>query len=148
MTEIRVPDLQFSSSEVAAFLQSVMKMEVDDNTAAIIEDKCIDCGECITVCPHNAIVPLTDPFGELTKFRYTVALPSPGLHSQFGQEILPKKIISGLKNLGFDDAFDNFRVRFFDPVLDRATGLDRGFDWYDDRVRIVTYLFPTDPRWK
>src|SRR4030042_1717446 len=39
-------------------------IRVRDGKAAIIEEKCIDCGECITVCPHNAIIPLTDPFGE------------------------------------------------------------------------------------
>jgi len=81
-------------------------IRVKNGKALIIEEKCIDCGECINACPNNAIVALTDPFGELTKFRHTVALPSPGLHSQFGKEILPKKIISGLKKLGFDDAFD------------------------------------------
>jgi len=74
--------------------------------AVIIEEKCIDCGECITACPHSAIVPLTDPFGELTKFRYTVAIPSPALYAQFGREILPEKILAGIKKLGFDSAFD------------------------------------------
>jgi len=49
---------------------------------------------------------MTDPFGELTKFRHTVALPSPALYAQFGREILPEKILSGIKKLGFDDAFD------------------------------------------
>ncbi len=81
-------------------------IRVRDGKALFIEERCIDCGECITVCPHNAIIPLTDPFGELTKFRHTVALPSPGLHAQFGKEILPNKILTGLKNLGFDDAYD------------------------------------------
>ena len=81
-------------------------IRVRDGKAAIIEEKCIDCGECITVCPHDAIVPLTDPFGELTKFRYTVAIPSPALYAQFGREILPEKILSGIKKLGFDNAFD------------------------------------------
>ena len=74
--------------------------------AVIIEEKCIDCGECITVCPHDAIVPLTDPIGELSKFCHTVAIPSPALYAQFGREILPEKILSGIKKLGFDDAFD------------------------------------------
>jgi len=72
----------------------------------IIEEKCIDCGECITVCPHNAIIPLTDPFGELSKFRYTVAIPSPSLYAQFGREILPEKILSGIEKLGFNYAYD------------------------------------------
>ena len=63
-------------------------IRVRNGKATIIEEKCIDCGECITVCPHDAIIPLTDPIGELVKFRHTVALPSPGLHSQFGNEFL------------------------------------------------------------
>ena len=81
-------------------------IRVKNGKAVIIDEKCIDCGECITVCPHDAIVPLTDPFGELTKFRHTVAIPSPALYAQFGREILPEKILSGIKKLGFDDAFD------------------------------------------
>ena len=81
-------------------------IRIRDGKAVIIEEKCIDCGECITICPENAIIPLTDPFGELTKFRHTVALPSPALYAQFGREILPEKILSGIKRLGFDDACD------------------------------------------
>jgi hypothetical protein len=49
---------------------------------------------------------LTDPFGELSKFRHTIAIPSPALYAQFGREILPDKILAGLKKLGFDDAVD------------------------------------------
>jgi len=81
-------------------------IRVRNRKAVIIEEKCIDCGECITICPHNAIIPLTDPFGELTKFRYTVAIPSPALYAQFGREILPEKILAGIKKLGFDCAYD------------------------------------------
>ncbi len=81
-------------------------IRVRNRKAAIIEEKCIDCGECITACPHNAIIPLTDPFGELNKFRFTIAIPSPALYAQFGREILPEKILSGIKKLGFHSAFD------------------------------------------
>ncbi|MFQ6038727.1 MAG: [Fe-Fe] hydrogenase large subunit C-terminal domain-containing protein, partial [Candidatus Aminicenantales bacterium] len=81
-------------------------IRVRDGVARIIDEKCIDCGECINVCPTGAIIPLTDPFGELTKYKYTIAIPSPALYAQFGREILPDKILNGLKKVGFDDAFD------------------------------------------
>lgn len=81
-------------------------LRVRGGKAMMIEEKCIDCGECISACPNSAIVPLTDPFGELSRYRYTIAIPSPALYAQFGREILPDKILSGLKRLGFDDAFD------------------------------------------
>ncbi|MGQ9672665.1 MAG: [Fe-Fe] hydrogenase large subunit C-terminal domain-containing protein [Candidatus Aminicenantales bacterium] len=81
-------------------------IRVRKGKAMMIEERCIDCGECISVCPSGAILPLTDPFGELTRFRHTVAIPSPALYAQFGREILPDKILAGLKKLGFDDAFD------------------------------------------
>jgi iron only hydrogenase large subunit-like protein len=81
-------------------------IRVKNGKARIIQERCIDCGECIVVCPHKAILPLTDPFGELTKFRHTIAIPSPAVYAQFGREILPDKILSGLKGIGFDDVFD------------------------------------------
>jgi len=74
--------------------------------AHILDERCIDCGECINVCPSGAILPLTDPFGELSKFRYTIAIPSPALYAQFGNRILPEEINAGMKKLGFDDVVD------------------------------------------
>jgi Na+-translocating ferredoxin:NAD+ oxidoreductase RNF subunit RnfB len=81
-------------------------IRVRNGKAVILEEKCIDCGECITACPNDAIVALTDPFGELSKFKHNVAIPSPALYAQFGRSILPDRILAGLKKLGFDDAFD------------------------------------------
>lgn len=81
-------------------------IRIRNGKAVILEDKCIDCGECITACPNGAIVALTDPFGELSKFKHTVAIPSPALYAQFGRSILPDRILAGLKKLGFDDAYD------------------------------------------
>jgi len=74
--------------------------------ANVLEDRCIHCGECITACPQGAIVPLTNPIGELSKFRYTIAIPSPALYAQLGWEILPDRILSSLKSIGFDEAYD------------------------------------------
>ncbi len=81
-------------------------IRIRNRKATILEEKCIDCGECISICPKGAILPMTNPFGELTKFRHSIAIPSPALYAQFGREILPDRILNGLKKLGFDDAHD------------------------------------------
>ena len=81
-------------------------IRIRNGKAVILEEKCIDCGECVTACPNGAIVAPTDPFGELDRFKHTVALPSPALYAQFGRSILPDRILAGLKKLGFDDAFE------------------------------------------
>ena len=81
-------------------------IRVRGGKAVIDRERCIDCGECIAACPNEAIIALTDPFGELARFRHTVAIPSPALYAQFGREILPDRILGGLKSIGFDDAFD------------------------------------------
>jgi len=81
-------------------------IRIRNGKAIIIKEKCIDCGECITACPNEAIVALTDPLGERSRFKYTVAIPSPALYAQFGRSILPDKILAGLKKIGFDDAYD------------------------------------------
>ena len=78
----------------------------ENKKAKIIDWKCVDCGECLRVCPYDAIVPITTSSSDLEKFKYKVALPSPVLYSQFGQHIMPNEILSVLKELGFDYAYD------------------------------------------
>jgi Fe-S-cluster-containing hydrogenase component 2 len=84
----------------------VQAIRVKDGRARVLEDRCIHCGECITACPNGAMVALTDPFGELTKFRRRIAIPSPALYAQFSRDILPDRILESLKMIGFDDAYD------------------------------------------
>ncbi|MCK4359606.1 MAG: 4Fe-4S binding protein [Candidatus Cloacimonetes bacterium] len=73
----------------------------------IIPERCIDCGECINVCPNNAIIPLTDSFTDFSMFKYSIAIPSPSLFAQFDKDITPDIILAGLKKIGFDDAYDS-----------------------------------------
>jgi len=81
-------------------------IRVRSGKAAILNDRCIECGECVRVCPNHAILPLTGSFSELSKFKYTVALPSPVFYSQFGKDIRPGTILNALKQVGFNDAYD------------------------------------------
>ncbi len=70
------------------------------------EDLCVDCGTCISVCPSGAIVPITDPVGEISHFKYKVVVPSPVLYSQFESNIHPYVIHLAFKRLGFDEVVD------------------------------------------
>ncbi|HTY37312.1 MAG TPA: [Fe-Fe] hydrogenase large subunit C-terminal domain-containing protein [Bacteroidota bacterium] len=74
--------------------------------AQLLADRCIDCGECVRVCPNHAVVPQTSSFHDLSSFKYTIALPSPVFYSQFGKEVQPATILNALKSVGFDDAYD------------------------------------------
>lgn len=74
--------------------------------AFLLHDRCIDCGECVRICPNRAIIPQTSSFSDFSRFKYTIALPSPVFYSQFGKDISPGTILNGLKKIGFDDSYD------------------------------------------
>ncbi|MGB9605492.1 MAG: [Fe-Fe] hydrogenase large subunit C-terminal domain-containing protein, partial [Bryobacteraceae bacterium] len=81
-------------------------IRVRQGRAFILEERCIDCGECVRACPNGAIQPLTGSFTDFARYKYTIALPSPALYSQFRREVLPGTILRALKAIGFDDACD------------------------------------------
>jgi iron only hydrogenase large subunit-like protein len=81
-------------------------IRVKGGKAVISEDLCVDCGTCISVCPSGAIVPITDPVGEISHFKYKVVVPSPVLYSQFDPSIHPYIIHLAFKKLGFDEVAD------------------------------------------
>ncbi len=81
-------------------------IRVRDKKAHVINEWCIDCGECLRVCQYDAVVPKTTATTDLKRFKYTVALPSPVLYSQFGHHVIPHDILSALKEIGFDHVYD------------------------------------------
>ncbi|MBM4157982.1 MAG: 4Fe-4S dicluster domain-containing protein [Ignavibacteria bacterium] len=83
-----------------------IRTKVRNKVAVMLEDKCIDCGECVKVCKSEAIVPLTNTFKDFSKFKYTVAIPSIALYTQFEKNIKPPQILSLLRKIGFDEVFD------------------------------------------
>ena len=104
-------------------------IRVRKGRAHILDERCIDCGECIRICNYHAKIAATDSLEMLKRFRYTVALPAPSLYGQVRSVTDVGVILAGLKKLGFDDVFEVARGadvvsraiadRMRDPTLPR-----------------------------
>jgi Na+-translocating ferredoxin:NAD+ oxidoreductase RNF subunit RnfB len=81
-------------------------IRVRGRKAMLLRDRCIDCGECVRVCPSRAVLPQTSSFSDFSRFKHTIAIPSPVFYSQFGKDIPPSAILRALKRIGFGDAYD------------------------------------------
>ena len=81
-------------------------IRVRHGKATIISERCIDCGECIRICPHHAKTAKSDPIADIEKFKYKIALPAPSLYGQFNNLDDINYILSALLELGFDKVFE------------------------------------------
>ena len=81
-------------------------IRVRKGRAHILDERCIDCGECIRICDYHAKVAITDSLDELKKYKYTIALPAPSLYGQFRGLTDVGVVLTALKRLGFDDVFE------------------------------------------
>ena len=81
-------------------------IRVRGGRAHIIDERCIDCGECIRVCEHHAKIANTNPLSAINGFPYKIALPAPSLYGQFKNLRSISDVIEGLKMMGFDAGYD------------------------------------------
>lgn len=81
-------------------------IRVRGGRAHIIDERCIDCGECIRVCDHHAKYAQTDPLSDIQRFKYKIALPPPSLYGQFKHLAGRSQVLDGLLKIGFDEVFE------------------------------------------
>lgn len=81
-------------------------IRVRGGRAHIIDERCIDCGECIRVCDHHAKYAQTDPLSDIQRFKYKIALPPPSLYGQFKHLVSRAQVLDGLLKIGFDAVFE------------------------------------------
>jgi iron only hydrogenase large subunit-like protein len=81
-------------------------IRVRDGKARIIAERCVDCGECIRICPHHAKIAVTDPLANISRFPYKIALPAPSLYGQFKHLKDIRRVLAGLRAMGFDEVFE------------------------------------------
>jgi Fe-S-cluster-containing hydrogenase component 2 len=81
-------------------------IRVHDGKATIMEERCIDCGECIRSCPNHAKIAVTDTPEKLSDYRYNIALPAPSFFGQFKNQEHIEDILHAILKLGFDEVFE------------------------------------------
>ncbi|MEG1605488.1 MAG: [Fe-Fe] hydrogenase large subunit C-terminal domain-containing protein [Clostridia bacterium] len=81
-------------------------IRVHGGRAHIIDERCIDCGECIRVCAYHAKVATTDPLAAINRFPYKIALPAPALYGQFKSLPHVGSVTRALHQMGFDEVYD------------------------------------------
>ena len=81
-------------------------IRVRNGRAHIIDELCIDCGECIRICDYHAKVAETNSLEDIKAFRYSVALPAPSLYGQFRSLTDASFVLSALKEIGFDEGVE------------------------------------------
>lgn len=81
-------------------------IRVRDSKAKIINDRCIDCGNCIAVCNNGAKKAVMDRIEMIKAYPYRIALTAPSFYAQFSKGESIENIIAALYAIGFTDVFE------------------------------------------
>jgi len=85
-------------------------IRVHSNQVTFFGDLCIDCGNCLNVCPEKVFVSQSDNLEDFKAYKFHIAIPSNVLYIQFGADIHPGIVNRALKNIGFNEIADVSRI--------------------------------------
>ncbi len=84
-------------------------IRVRGGKATIYDIRCIDCAQCIRICPYHAKIAVTDTLEErlsAASGKVKVAIVSPALYPQFESQATRIDVLKAVRQLGFDYVFD------------------------------------------
>lgn len=81
-------------------------IRVRGGRAHIIDERCVDCGECIRICEYHAKVAMTDKLEDIFRFEHRIALPAPSLYGQFRHVGSIGIVLEALTRIGFTSVFE------------------------------------------
>ena len=81
-------------------------IRIRNGKAEISPERCIDCGQCIRLCPHHAKKPVHAKLDRMKAYKWNVALPAPSLYGQFDGLDDVDHVLDGLIKIGFDDVYE------------------------------------------
>jgi iron only hydrogenase large subunit-like protein len=124
-------------------------IRIRNGKAIVSDNKCVDCGECMKVCPHKAIYIEQDDFALLDNYRYRVCLVSTTFIGQFEEKYKTRAIYSCLKKLGFTHIFEvehevSHMIELYNRYMDAHPEIETFISPYCPAVtRLVQVRFPS-----
>ena len=117
--------------------------------AVVSGNKCVDCGECMKVCPHKAIYIKQDDFALIENYGYRVCLVPTTFIGQFDEKYKTKAIYSCLKKLGFTHIYEvehevDYMVDLYNRYMEDHPEITTFISSYCPAVtRLIQVRFPS-----
>ena len=86
-------------------------IRVRGGRARILDERCVDCGQCIRICQYHAKIAMTDPFDDIFKYKHRIAVPAASLYGQFRPLKNIGFVPDALIRIGFDEVFEVTRAQ-------------------------------------